>query len=65
MLLVTESEESLPMNGKKLDKTLMKWESNEGGEGERTVLCGSWGQEVGVSGGEVFVDENKWEWKDG
>ena len=40
--------------------------SNEGGERERTLLCGSWGQEVGIGGGsEVFGGDDKWGWKDG
>ena len=30
--------------------------SNEGGKRERTLLCESWGQEVGIGGGsEVFA----------
>ena len=39
---------------------------NEGGKGEGTLLCGSWGQEVGVSGSSVvFGSDDKWRWKNG
>ena len=75
MVLVADSEESLQMNLKKLDEALTKWGkenelgedgSNEGGKRERALLCGSWGQEVGISGGsEVFGGDDKWGRKDG
>ena len=37
--------------------------SNEGGEGERTVLCEGWGQEIGVSGCcKIFGDKDTNMW---
>ena len=39
--------------------------SKEGGERERTLLCGSWGQEVGIGGGSEVFGGDKWGWKDG
>ena len=39
--------------------------SSEGGEGERALLCVSWGQEVGINGGSlVSGGDDKWGWKD-
>ena len=70
MMLIADSAESLKINLKQLDvekmvnkNELKEDKSEEGGKRERTLLCGSWGQEVGISGGsEVFEGDNNWEW---
>ena len=58
------------INLKKLDETLTKWEMKMnwkkteamkvGKERARTLLCGNWGQEVGIGGGsEAFGGDDK------
>ena len=44
------------------NKNELREDRSEGGKRERTLLCGSWGQEVGISGGSEVFEGDNWEW---